>query len=148
MLEPDTIKRILELRKAGKSLNNIAQIVDIDKKTVRKYCVVYGVDGVDYSTPHWTEEEEATIKDLYFNKGMTPSEIAREMNKSYEGVRKYILRHNYKKPRDYMHRPTEFSKELPEPVIDPVYYPERKITPKKVTINGKKYQDMSEVFGL
>ena len=148
MLEPDKIKKIIELRKKGCSLNNIGRIIGSDAKTVRKYCVVYEIDGVDHTTPHWTKEEEETIKDLYFNKGMTPSEIAREMGRSYEGVRKYLLRHDYKKPRDYMHRPTEFSKPLPKPVEDPVFYPERKITKKTVIVNGKRYTDVTEVFGL
>ena len=31
---------------------------------------------------------------------------------------------------------------------DPVFYPERKITPKRVNIKGKQYLDVSEGYGL
>ena len=147
-LSPETIKQILDMRRQGKFLKEIARELNIDSHTVRKYTVLHGLDSVEILNPHWTETEAEMVKDMYLNQGMTPTEIAVKMKKSTQAVRKYLIRHDIKKPRKFhWHDKEDFSVQLPPPVEDPVYYPERKITKKTVIVNGKKYQDVTEVFG-
>ena len=148
MLDPETIKQILEMRKNKYSLKQISRELKLDSHTVRKYTVLYGLDGVETLNEAWTEAEDKMIRELYLNQGLTATEIAIHMKRSYQGVRKYLLRHNIKKPRSYTPTVAQFNKPLPPPVIDPVYYPKKDITPKHVTYNGKKYLDVSEVYGL
>jgi len=148
MLDPETIKKILDMRKDGNSLKQISRVLKLDSHTVRKYTVLYGLDGVECLNEAWTEEEDKMIRDLYLNQGLTATEIAVRMKKSYQGVRKYLLRHEIKQPRSYTPTVAQFSKPLPPPVIDPVYYPKKNITPKHVEYNGKKYLDVSEVYGI
>ena len=147
-LEPQVIRQILDMRREGKYLKEIAKELKIDPHTVRKYTVLYGLDGVEALNPHWTETEADMIRDLYLNKGMTPTEIANRMKKSNQAVRKYLIRHGIRKPRKNAKPNDDFSKPLPKPVVDPVFYPARKITKGKVVINGKKYQDISELYGI
>ena len=144
----ETVKQILELRKQKKRYSEIAQELNITKDKARYYCMVYGLEDLVTSISY-TQEEDDIIKDLYLNQGMTPSEIAVKLQKSPQGIRKYLNRHGIKKPRKYTVNKDNIDKvELPPPIKDTVFYPERKITTKKVTINGKRYQDVSEVYGL
>ena len=147
-LSPETIRKILDMRKQGKYLKEIARELNIDSHTVRKYTVLHGLDSVEILNPNWTEKEDEMIKDLYLNQGKSTSEIAEKMNKSKIAVRKYLVRHGIREPRKITRNEKEdFTAQLPPPVEDPVFYPERKITKKTVIVNGKKYTDVTEVFG-
>lgn len=151
MTDPNTIRKILELREQKLRYSDIAAELGITKDTARYYCKAHGLDSlVKTSSPMFSEEDGAKAADMYLNKGMTPSEIAVKLGRSPVGVRKYLLRHGIKKTRNYTIPDAKNIDDvkLPEPIKDTVFYPERKITPKKVQINGKRYQDISEVYGL
>ena len=148
--KPEVIKKILDLRKQNKRYSEIAKELGVTKDVARYYCMVYGLeDLLPTPFPNYTKEEDEMIRDMYLNKGMTPSEIAVKLKKSPQGIRKYLLRHGLKKPRTYTSNRDAIDKvKLPDPIDDPIYYPERKVKIKSVVIKGKKYSDISEVYGL
>lgn len=151
MTDPNTIKKILELREQKLRYSDIAAELGITKDTARYYCKAHGLGSlVKTTSPMFSEEEGALVADMYLNKGMTPSEIAIKLGRSPVGIRKYLLRHGIKKSRSYTTpKVNNIDKtQLPKPIEDPIYYPEKTITPKKVQINGKSYTDISEVYGL
>ncbi len=151
MTDPNTIKKILELREQKLRYSDIAAELGITKDTARYHCKAHGLGSlVKTSSPMFSEEEGALVADMYLNKGMTPSEIAIKLGRSPVGIRKYLLRHGIKKARSYTTpEANNIDKiQLPKPIQDPIFYPEKTITPKKVQINGKRYQDVSEVYGL
>ena len=148
-LSPDVIRQILDLREKGNSYRGIARQLNLDPKCPRKYCVLYGLDGVQTLEEHNREEDRKMIAHLYNEEGMTPSEIARKMHKSAQAVRKNLHKQGLWEKKTYSkHEESEWiDKSLPKPIVDPVFYPERKITKKTVIVNGKKYTDVTEVFG-
>lgn len=150
MTDTNTIRKILELRGQRLRYTDIAKELGITKDTARYYCNLHGLGSlVKSSSPLFTEEDGEMVKDMYLNRGMTPSEIAVAIKRSPQGIRKFLIRHDIKKPRSYTLNNDAIDKvQLPPPIVDPIFYPERKITPKKVQINGKRYQDISEVYGL
>lgn len=149
-IKPEVVKQILELRKQKKKYSEIAKKLNITKDKARYWCMVYGLDTIiPDGCQTFTKEEDEMIRDMYLNKGMTPSEIAVKLKKSPQGIRKYLLRHGLKKPRTYTSNRDAIDKvKLPDPIDDPIYYPERKVKIKSVVIKGKKYSDISEVYGL
>lgn len=147
-LEPEIVSRILELERDGLGIKAIAADVGIDRKTVYKYISLNRPDR-EY-IPHIpiTEEEAATVRQLYLTEGYTPTDIAWKMDVSLERVRRIIKKYGMKKPIHGENQNDPFKVKLPDPINDPVFYPERKIHKKIVKINGKQYQDISEVYGL
>lgn len=150
MTDTNTISKILELREHKMSYAEISRELSITKDTARYQCIAHGLDIVtDDKNSHIPDELGEKIKDMYLNNGMTPSEIAVALKRSPQGIRKYLLRHEIKKPRAYTPNKDSIDKiKLPDPIVDPVYYPDRKVTPKKVSIKGKEYQDISEAYGI
>lgn len=150
MTSPETVRKILDLRRKGSSYREISRQLNIDPKKARKYCVLYELDGIKTNRERQYKVDADRIAYLYTEKEMTPNEIAREMHKSAQAVRLTLYKKGLWDKRTYSkHEEGVFiDKPLPPPIKEPVFYPERKITPKKVTVNGKKYVDVSEVYGL
>lgn len=151
-ISPEVVRQILELRRAGNSYRSIARQLNIDPHSPRKYCVLYELDGIKTTVQQNREEEIKTILSLYLEKHMTPNEIARQMHKSAQAIRLTLYKQGVWEKRDYVRREEGVFIDKPMPPLkadnEPVFYPERKITPKKVTVNGKTYIDVSEVYGL
>lgn len=149
-LDPQKVKQILELRKQGKTHAEIARIVGTTRNISRNYCLVYGIGEIKAPFRMKTEEEKNTIRDMYLNQGMTPSEIAAKTGIARSTVVDNLIRQGVYDSKKSKGKKGDFSKPMPPLKLDydPIYYPERKITPKKVQINGKRYQDISEVYGL
>ena len=151
MTDTSTITKILELREQKLNYSQIAKELGITKDTARYHCQQHGLGEIDANIPcpTYTKKQGEQIKDMYLNKGMTPSEIAVALKRSPNGIRKYLLRHGIKKARNYTSHKDNIDKvKLPPPIADPIYYPDRKITAKSVVIKGRKYSDISEVYGL
>ena len=152
MISPETVRKILDLRKAKNSYREIARQLNIDAHKVRKYCVLYGLDGIKTDRERQYEADVKKIKYLYTKKDMTPNEIARVMHKSGETIRVTLYKQGLWNKRTYSKHEEGVFIDKPMPPLklqsEPVYYPERNITGKKVTINGKRYIDVSEVYGL
>lgn len=144
-LNPETIKQILELKKTGLNNSEVAKIVGCNRDSVRKYVTLYGdANGIDFRT---TAEK---VEDLW-NKGYTINEIAKAANVSAQSVRVNVVKLGLREKREYhVGSPDAFNKTLPPLNLnnEPVYYPERNIKPKKYVDRGKKYLDVTEVFGI
>lgn len=148
-LEPGMIKQILELDKQKVNITEISRQLNIDRKSVYKYIVLYRPEKEFYEHKRVQPEEIELIKDLYLNKGLTPTEISRQTGINYTRV-KHIMK-NYKIKKKGYYGEKEYNVPMPplkHILNEPFYYPERKITTKKVTINGKRYIDVSEVYGI
>lgn len=152
MTSPETVRKILDLRKAGWSYRAISKELFINPKLVRKYCVLYELDGIKTDTEKKRKEEIEKILHLYLEENKTPNEIAREMHKSGQAIRLTLFKQGVWEKREYVRHQEGVFIDKPMPPLnltnEPVYYPERNITGKKVTINGKRYIDVSEVYGI
>lgn len=144
----ETIREILHRRKDGQSYNSIAKDMGLSPKTPRRYCVLYGVDTKEKLWSPRSDAEVGLIKDLYINKGHTPYEISIQTSIPHSTVKAILKREGLTKPRNYGTGKESFKKALPKPIEDTIFYPERKVTYKSVEINGKRYIDVSEVYGL
>ena len=143
-LDIETIKKILALKKRGLNNTEIAQEIGCGRDSVRKYVILYGdAAGLDLRT---TPEK---ICDLW-DKGYNQNEIAKALNLSYKCVRLNVLKLGLREKREYEINTEAFNVDMPPLNLnnEPVYYPEREYKEKKVTVNGKKYIDVSEVYGL
>lgn len=151
-LDRDTIYKILQLRKARKGYREIGRDLDVDVKQVRKYCVLYGLDGVQSLLERNREEDRKLIAKYYTEEGMTPNEIARKLHKSADAVRKSLYKQGLREKREYQRSIVGEFRDIPMPPLradnEPVYYPKREIEKKTVIIKGKRYIDVSEVYGL
>lgn len=152
MTSPETIRKILEMRKSGNSYREISRELKIDAKKARKYCVLYDLDGIKTSKERQYEADVKKIIKLYTEKEMTPNEIAREMHKSAEAIRLTLYKQGLWEKRAYVRVEEGKFVDKPMPPLElksePIYYPEREFKPKTVVINGKKYQDVSEMYGI
>lgn len=152
MTSPETVKKILDLRRKGSSYREISRQLNIDPKKARKYCVLYELDGIKTDRERQYTVDAEKIAFLYTEKGMTPNEIAREMHKSAQAIRLTLYKKGLWDKRTYSKHEEGVFIDKPMPPLnlnkEPVFYPERKITPKSVNINGKKYLDISEVYGI
>lgn len=149
MIDKKTIKQILEYRKKGYSHRKISRELDVDPKTVRKYCIENGIESDDPLKATYSQEEVNEIKTMYLERGMTPSEIGRELDIPLSTVILILQRDNVRKPFNYgKGKSNAFNKPMPPLYArkEPVYYPDRVIKPKNVTINGKRYKDVSELW--
>lgn len=151
-LDRDTIYKILQLRKDGKGYREIGRELNIDAKQARKYCVLYGLDGVQTLLERNREEDRKLIAKCYTEEGMTPNEISRKLHKSPDAIRKSLYKLGLWEKREYHREQNGEFKDIPMPPLradnEPVYYPEREIEKKTVIINGKRYIDVSEVYGI
>lgn len=143
------IEQILELDRQKVNITEISRQLNIDRKSVYKYIVLYRPEREFYEHKKVQPEEIELIKDLYLNKGMTPTEISRKTGINHSRI-KHIMK-NYKIKKKGYYGEKEFNVPMPPLTLglnEPIYYPERKVTTKKVIINGKRYQDVSEVYGI
>lgn len=145
-IESELIQRMLELKKEGWTNSDIAKELKCGRDSVRKYVTLYGdAAGLDCRT---TGEK---ITDLW-DKGYNQSEIAKALNLSYKCVRTNVIKLGLREKREYnAPDPDAFKRKLPPLEVKPmtdIYYPDREYKVKKVVINGKKYVDVSEVYGI
>lgn len=145
-LSPIVIKRILELKKDGMKNLDIAREVGCGRDSVRKYIILYG-DKHDIDLRTNAEK----ITDLW-NKGYNANQIADELHMSASAVRTNIVKIGLREKREsYAGQADAFKKKLPplkaRPTTD-LYYPDRTYAVKKYQDRGKKYLDVSEIYGL
>lgn len=152
MTSPETIRKILDLRRKGNSYRAIAKELNIDPKKARKYCVLHELDGIKTKRERQYKADVDKIIELFTEKEMTPNEIAREMHKSAEAVRLTLYKQGLWEKRSYVRTENGvfIDKPMPplKPTSEPVFYPEREIKQKTVEYNGRKYIDVSEVYGI
>lgn len=150
VVKPETIKRILEMRKEGKSYYDIEKEVKVCRRTARKYCLAYGVEELEPLKVRRSPEEMKMVENMYLHQGMSPSDIVMKTGIPRTTVIRMLEICGARKPRFRRENP-EFDKPMP-PLKprdnDPIYYPERTLEKKVVNIGGKQYQDMSALFGL
>ena len=146
-LESKLIKQILDLKKNTKLTNiEIGNIVGCSRDSVAKYTKLYGdTIGLDLRTI------PEKITELW-NKGHTINEIAKAIDVAPNTVRNNVVKLGLReKKRQYISNPDAFNKDMPplkaRPTTD-IYYPDKEYKVKKVVINGKKYVDVSEVYGI
>ena len=145
-LSPQVIKRILELKKTGMKNLDIAREVGCGRDSVRKYIILYGNShDIDLRT---TAEK---ITDLW-NKGYDANHIAEELHMSASAVRTNIVKIGLREKRvAHAGQADAFKKKLPplkaKPTTD-IFYPDRTYEVKRYQDRGKKYFDVSEVYGL
>lgn len=145
-LSPMMIKRILELKKQGMKNLQIAREVGCGRDSVRKYVILYG-DAHDIDLRTNAEK----ITDLW-NQGYDANHIAEALNMSASAVRTNIVKIGLREKREsYAGQADAFKKKLPPLKVRPttdIYYPDRIYEVKRYQDRGKKYFDVSEVYGL
>lgn len=145
-LDSKTINRILELKKQGLKNIEIARAVGCGRDSVRKYVELYAdAYGVDCRTI------PEKVTDLW-NKGYTANEIAKALYLSPSCVRSNIVKIGLREKRvAHAGQPDAFKKEMPPLVVKPqtdIFYPDRDYEVKRYKDRGKRYFDVSEVYGL
>ena len=145
-LDSKTINRILELKKQGLKNIEIARVVGCGRDSVRKYVELYAdAYGVDCRTI------PEKVTDLW-NKGYTANEIAKALYLSPSCVRSNIVKIGLREKRvAHAGQPDAFKKEMPPLVVKPqtdIFYPDRDYEVKRYKDRGKRYFDVSEVYGL
>ena len=94
-LEPQTIKKILELKKTGMNNTEIAQIIGCNRDSVRKYVFLYK-DQIGIDLRPIPEK----VKDLW-NQGYKTGEIAEKLNLSGSCVRANVVKLGLRPKRAY-----------------------------------------------
>jgi len=145
-LEPKTIKKILNLKQSGMNNTEIAREIGCNRDSVRKYVILYG-DQLDLDVRTTPEK----ITDLW-NKGYKPGQIAAELNLSGSCVRANIVKLGLRPKREY-HPNQEAIHDIDMPPLKvkpetDIFYPDRTYETKRYQDRGKKYFDVSEVYGL
>ena len=145
-LEPKTIKKILNLKQSGMNNTEIAREIGCNRDSVRKYVILYK-DQLDIDVRTTPEK----IKDLW-NKGYKPGQIAEELNLSGSCVRANIVKLGLRPKREY-HPNQEVIHDIYMPPLKvkpetDIFYPDRTYETKRYQDRGKKYFDVSEVYGL
>ena len=145
-IDSKTIQRMCELKKAGMKNIEIARVVGCGRDSVRKYVELYAdAYGVDCRTI------PEKVTDLW-NKGYTANEIAKALYLSPSCVRTNIVKIGLREKREsYKGQEGAFKKELPPLKVKPetdIFYPDREYEVKRYQDRGKKYFDVSEVYGL
>ncbi len=148
VITQDIIDKILELENQDVNISEIARQLHIDRRSVYRYIQKYVPEREFHKAAEVTEEELAQVRTMYLEQGMTPTEIAWKLGVTPRRIHGILTRYEMRKPKCGHLETKEFIGKMPDPVDDPVYYPERKITKKTVNVNGKKYTDVSEFYGL
>lgn len=66
-MNSNTIEQIIQLRKEKKSMNFIAELLGISRKTVRYYCAKFGLDGILADNPKVDKALEIFIENIKLN---------------------------------------------------------------------------------
>ena len=146
ILDPKIIKQIIELKKTGLNNTAIAKKIGCDRGSVWKYVTLYKDQiNIDLKT---TPEK---ITELW-NKGYTPGQIAAELNLSGSCVRSNIVKLGLRPKREYHKKMDDvIDVKMPPLKVKPetdIFYPDRTYEVKRYQDKGKKYFDVSEVYGL
>lgn len=144
----EIIDKILELESKNVNISEISRQLHIDRRSVYRYIQKFVPEREFYKPTEVSEEEKEEVRKMYLEQGMTPTEISWKLGITPRRVNGILTRYDIRKPKNGKMEKKEFIGNMPEPIPDPVFYPERKVTPKVVNVNGKKYTDVSGYYGL
>ena len=147
-ITPDMIVEMVELAKQDVNITEIARRMNLDRTCVHKYLRIHYPDRIYQKHREVTVEEFDTIKAMYLTQGMTPTDISHATGINVGRINYILDEYNIRKPKTGAQKINMINVKMPEKIDDPLYYPERKVTPKRYTDRGKKYLDVSEVYGL
>ena len=144
----ELIDQIIEMAKQDVNITDIAKQLNINRTSIYRYLRTHLPDREYQMHKEVTEEELNTIRTLYLTQGMTPTDISYSTGINILRINHILDNYNIRKPKTGAQKINILNVKMPEKIEDPLYYPERKIAPKKYTDRGKKYIDVSEVYGL
>lgn len=145
-ITPELIEEIVNLVKQDVNITEIAKQLNINRSSIYRYMRTHLPEREYQIHKEVTKEEFEQIRTLYLEQGMTPTDISYSTGINILRINHILDNYNIRKPRSGAPRLNNVK--MPDKIEDPLFYPERKITTKKVIINGKRYQDVSEVYGL
>ena len=145
MISAKKLKPLLKDYENGMIYKDLAEKYDLTLTAVFKAVHKYGTPR----TRKFSEDVVDKIRHLYIDEDKTLLEVSLAMDMTVNQVRGIFHKYDFVKSDPNRIKPYEdFSKPI-KTVVDPIYYPEKKVLPKKiVVIDGKKYQDVSEYYGL
>lgn len=147
-ITPDMIVEMVELAKQDVNITEIARRMNLDRTCVHKYLRIHYPDRIYQKHREVTAEEFDTIKAMYLTQGMTPTDISHATGINVGRINYILDEYNIRKPKTGAQKINMINVKMPEKIDDPLYYPERKVTIRKYEDRGKKYIDVSEVYGL
>lgn len=147
-ITPELIDQIVSMAKEDINITEIAKQLNINRSSIYRYLRTHLPDREYQMHKEVTEEELNTIRTLYLTQGMTPTDISYSTGINILRINHILDNYNIRKPKTGAQKINMLNVKMPEKVEDPLYYPERKATPKRYTDRGKKYIDVSEVYGL
>lgn len=147
-ITPDMIVEMVELAKQDVNITEIARRMNLDRTCVHKYLRIHYPDRIYQKHREVTAEEFDTIKAMYLTQGMTPTDISHSTGINVGRINYILDEYNIRKPKTGAQKINMINVKMPEKIDDPLYYPERKVTIRPYEDRGKKYLDVSEVYGL
>lgn len=147
-ITPDMIVEMVELAKQDVNITEIARRMNLDRTCVHKYLRIHYPDRIYQKHREVTAEEFETIKAMYLTQGMTPTDISHATGINVGRINYILDEYNIRKPKTGAQKINMINVKMPEKIDDPLYYPERKVTIRKYEDRGKKYIDVSEVYGI
>ena len=147
-ITPDMIVEMVELAKQDVNITEIARRMNLDRTCVHKYLRIHYPDRIYQKHREVTVEEFDTIKAMYLTQGMTPTDISHATGINVGRINYILDEYNIRKPKTGAQKINMINVKMPEKIDDPLYYPERKVTIRPYQDSGKKYLDVSEVYGL
>ena len=147
-ITPDMIVEMVELAKQDVNITEIARRMNLDRTCVHKYLRIHYPDRIYQKHREVTVEEFDTIKAMYLTQGMTPTDISHATGINVGRINYILDEYNIRKPKTGAQKINMINVKMPEKIDDPLYYPERKVTIRPYEDRGKKYLDVSEVYGL
>lgn len=147
-ITPDMIVEMVELAKQDVNITEIARRMNLDRTCVHRYLRIHYPDRIYQKHREVTAEELDTIRTMYLTQGMTPTDISHATGINVGRINHILTEYNIRKPKYGAHEISSSHVKMPEHIDDPLYYPERKVTIRPYKDRGKKYLDVSEVYGL
>ena len=144
----ELIDQIVEMAKQDVNITDIAKQLNINRTSIYRYLRTHLPEREYQMHKEVSEDELNTIQTLYLTQGMTPTDISYSTGINILRINHILDNYNIRKPKTGAQKINMLNVKMPEKIEDPLYYPERKIAPKKYTDRGKKYIDVSEVYGL
>lgn len=144
----DMIVEMVELAKQDVNITEIARRMNLDRTCVHKYLRIHYPDRIYQKHKEVTAEELDTIRTMYLTQGMTPTDISHATGINVGRINHILTEYNIRKPKTGAQKINMLNVKMPEKIEDPLYYPERKVTIRPYKDRGKKYLDVSEVYGI
>lgn len=144
----ELIDQIIEMAKQDVNITDIAKQLNINRTSIYRYLRTHLPDREYQMHKEVTEEELNTIRTLYLTQGMTPTDISYSTGINILRINHILDNYNIRKPKTGAQKINMLNVKMPEHIDDPLYYPERKATIRPYEDRGKKYLDVSEVYGI